>query len=197
MAAEAKRRAKSVTGEYKKELLATAKGYEKLADEMEAVKAHNAAVAVSSARNEAITTTRRVVAVPIVKPAPFDPQAGRGRTARPLPGVIRRPGYEGMPDGAPETCPRCGAAQPSYGRYGRYICAVDRLSRKGVGCGHIFDGPMTPSEAQRLRDLAPRLPPDPGWTRSQMYGMGYPEPPREFVAERTTGGNDDISGAFD
>lgn len=174
------RRAKRVTGELKKQLLKEAAAIRAREKSRLELAAHNARVA----RSEEVTKTRRVRGQRRVIDKPFDPEEGRYRTARPLPDATSRlkPGFEGYPRDARLDCPSCGLAPAAYLKYGRYICAVDRLSRKGVGCGHQWSGPMNASEARRIQErraMGYGTEPPPAIITESMYpGTGYPAPPK-------------------
>lgn len=99
--------------------------------------AHNRRVTIGN-------TPGRVMSKPRTAPSPpFDPEAGRYRMARRLPGARVSPG---MPTGAPFICPHCGTSMPSYLGRGRYICGVRRLIPTNRGCGRTFYGACHASE---------------------------------------------------
>lgn len=91
-----------------------------------------------------IAATGAVPGVKRVRKKPFDPEAGRYRMARAMPGAKS---YDGMPTDAPHECPSCGASLPGYHGKGRYRCAVDRLAKKRYGCGYRWIGPSRRNEA--------------------------------------------------
>lgn len=118
---------------------------------------HNRRVRQQAAAQSARSKPGRIVSTPRPAPfvpAPFDPEAGRNRRARPLPGTqgIYAGISSGMPAGAATafgpklSCPHCGAPMLSYTRRGRYHCSTRRLSTKGIGCGRYSYGPHNPTE---------------------------------------------------
>lgn len=172
-----------VTGDYKTALKRELVWLKRRQVSERAMAAHNERMKAA----ERSKAANRIEARRRVKRKPFDPEAGRYRMARPLPDATRRlsPGFEGYPSAARIDCPVCGVAPAAYLKYGRYICAVDRLSRKGVGCGHRWTGPMNPSEARRIEERR-RMgygtePPEPMLTESMTTGTGYPPAPKEMT----------------
>lgn len=83
-------------------------------------------------------------------PTPFDPEIGRYRMARRVPG--KRSPHHGMPSDAADVfgptlaCPHCGAGMLSYVGRGRYHCGTRRLNAKGLGCDGYSYGPCNDAE---------------------------------------------------
>lgn len=87
------------------------------------------------------STPRQIPAEPITA----DTQPDQRRVWRFLrPSVSDQ--HRGMPEGAPQSCPACGAPLPSYRGNGQYHCSTKRLSVKNLGCDRIFMGASHPHE---------------------------------------------------
>lgn len=119
-------------------------------DEQARLDAHNRRIREQAA-TQAASKPGRIISKPRILPAPFDPERGRYRMARMLPGPVRPPSTC-MPRGAGEAfgprleCPHCGAPMLGYVGRGRYYCSTVRLAVKGIGCGRYTYGPCNPGE---------------------------------------------------
>lgn len=128
----------------------------KRADEQARLDAHNRRIREQAAARSAAKPGRIISKPRTPDPVPFDPERGRYRMARPMPGV--RAVYDGMPYAASEAfgprleCPHCGARSLGYDGRGRYHCSTVRLAVKGIGCGRYSYGPCNPAETPYTED---------------------------------------------